>query len=198
MQAKLARLSRGLRKGSVQIVEIGKSEPLGCRGGKHPVLQHLHPHGHFRDGVSAIVVHLRRPFRITDSEVPHRTRPVNSESLIRKFTAVEGSRAFPLPHADAGPMHLYLNYAREHWTHAGERPPVGLTLCSEQDHAVARYALAGLDTKVLSAECLFATPDMAPLALCQRGPAGAPFARLNPVRGDLFIVPRPAPAQAPA
>src|SRR5262249_54069072 len=27
-------------------------------------------------------------------------------------------------HADAGQMHLYLNYARAHWTHADENPPV--------------------------------------------------------------------------
>jgi hypothetical protein len=28
-------------------------------------------------------------------------------------------------HADAGQMNLYLNYAREHWTHPHENPPVG-------------------------------------------------------------------------
>jgi len=38
-------------------------------------------------------------------------------------------------------MHLYLNYAREHWTLDGENPPVGLVLCAEKDSAVARYAL---------------------------------------------------------
>ncbi len=47
-------------------------------------------------------------------------------------------------HADAGQMHLYLNYAREHWIHPDENPPVGLILCAEKDHAVARYALDGL------------------------------------------------------
>ena len=31
-----------------------------------------------------------------------------------------------LTHADAGQMHLYLNYAREHRTHESENPPVGL------------------------------------------------------------------------
>lgn len=31
---------------------------------------------------------------------------------------------------DAGQMHLYLNYAREHWTKPGESPPVGLILCA--------------------------------------------------------------------
>ena len=29
-------------------------------------------------------------------------------------------------YADAGQMHMYLNYAREHWTNPGENPPVGL------------------------------------------------------------------------
>ena len=55
-------------------------------------------------------------------------------------------------HADAGQMHLYLNYAREHWTLAGENPPVGLILCAEKDNAVAKYALEGLPNKVLAAE----------------------------------------------
>lgn len=55
-------------------------------------------------------------------------------------------------HADAGQMHLYLNYAREHWTHADENPPVGIILCAENDHAVAKYALEGLANKVLAAE----------------------------------------------
>ena len=35
-------------------------------------------------------------------------------------------------HADSGQMHLYLNYAREHWTHEGENPPVGLILCTRR------------------------------------------------------------------
>ena len=61
-------------------------------------------------------------------------------------------------HADAGQMHLYLNYAREHWMLAGENPPVGLVLCAEKDSAVARYALEGLPNKVLAAEYRTALP----------------------------------------
>jgi YhcG PDDEXK nuclease domain len=57
-----------------------------------------------------------------------------------------------LTHADAGQMHMYLNYAREHWMLEGENPPVGLILCAEKDHAVAKYALEGLPNKVLAAE----------------------------------------------
>jgi predicted nuclease of restriction endonuclease-like (RecB) superfamily len=61
-------------------------------------------------------------------------------------------------HADAGQMHLYLNYAREQWTMPEENPPVGLILCAKKDHAVARYALDGLRNKVLAAECRTALP----------------------------------------
>jgi predicted nuclease of restriction endonuclease-like (RecB) superfamily len=61
-------------------------------------------------------------------------------------------------HAHAGQMHLYLNYAREHWMVAGENPPVGLILCAEKDHAVAKYALEGLPNKVLAAEYRTALP----------------------------------------
>lgn len=61
-------------------------------------------------------------------------------------------------HADAGQMHLYLNYAREHWILPGENPPVGLILCAQKDAAVARYALQGLPNKVLAAEYRTALP----------------------------------------
>lgn len=63
-----------------------------------------------------------------------------------------------LTHADAGQMHLYLNYAREHWTHTDENPPVGLILCAEKDCEVAKYALEGLPNKVLASEYRTALP----------------------------------------
>lgn len=62
-------------------------------------------------------------------------------------------------HADAGQMHMYLNYAREHWTHEGENPPVGLLLCAQKDDAVAHYALEGLPNKVLAAKYRMVLPD---------------------------------------
>ncbi len=62
-------------------------------------------------------------------------------------------------HADAGQMNLYLNYAREHWTHREENPPVGLILCAQHDHAVARYSLDGLPNKILAREYRLALPD---------------------------------------
>ena len=62
-------------------------------------------------------------------------------------------------HADAGQMNLYLNYAKEHWSRSGENPPVGLILCAEKGRDVARYALGGLENKVLAATYRTALPE---------------------------------------
>jgi predicted nuclease of restriction endonuclease-like (RecB) superfamily len=62
-------------------------------------------------------------------------------------------------HADAGQMHMYLNYARTHWMREGENPPVGLILCSQRDEAIARYALDGLPNKILATEYRTVLPD---------------------------------------
>ncbi len=64
-----------------------------------------------------------------------------------------------LTHADAGQMHMYLNYARENWMQPGENPPVGLILCAQKGAAMARYALEGLPNKVMAAEYRTALPD---------------------------------------
>ncbi|MBW8068253.1 MAG: DUF1016 family protein, partial [Ferrovum sp.] len=55
-------------------------------------------------------------------------------------------------YADAGQMHMYLNYAREHWMKPGENPPIGLILCTDKGAAEAHYSLDGLSNKVLAAE----------------------------------------------
>ena len=62
-------------------------------------------------------------------------------------------------HADAGQMHMYLNYAKEHWTNKDENPPVGLILCTEKDSAVAKYSLEGLPNKILTTEYKLNLPN---------------------------------------
>lgn len=90
-------------------------------------------------------------------------------------------------HADAGQMHMYLNYAQEHWTQPEENPPVGLILCAEKDEAVAKYALQGLPNKILAREYRLVLPAEARLAaeiektrklLERRRPARSSGARL--------------------
>jgi predicted nuclease of restriction endonuclease-like (RecB) superfamily len=62
-------------------------------------------------------------------------------------------------YADAGQMHLYLNYASKHWMKPGENPPVGLILCAEKGASEAHYALDSLPNKVLAGEYQTVLPD---------------------------------------
>ncbi len=68
-------------------------------------------------------------------------------------------KAGKFSYADAGQMHLYLNYAREHWMKPDENPPVGLILCAEKGTAEAHYALDNLHNKVLAAEYRTVLPN---------------------------------------
>lgn len=67
-------------------------------------------------------------------------------------------------YADAGQMHMYLNYAKEHWMKPGENPPIGLILCADKGSAEAHYALEGLPNKVMAAEYQTILPDEKRLA----------------------------------
>ncbi len=62
-------------------------------------------------------------------------------------------------HADAGQMNVYLNYAKEHWTHDDENPPVGIILCAAKGESLVRYATEGLPNKMLVSKYLTALPD---------------------------------------
>jgi predicted nuclease of restriction endonuclease-like (RecB) superfamily len=62
-------------------------------------------------------------------------------------------------HADAGQMHMYLNYAREHWVQPGENPPVGIILCSGKSEALVHYATDALPNKLLVREYMTALPN---------------------------------------
>jgi len=62
-------------------------------------------------------------------------------------------------HADAGQMHLYLNYASEHWMHEAENPPVGIILCAAKSESLVHYATDNLPNKVLVREYLTVLPD---------------------------------------
>ena len=77
----------------------------------------------------------------------------------RKCLVVIDLKIGKFTHADSGQMHLYLNYAREHWSHPDENPPVGLILCAKKDEAVAHYSLEGLPNKVMAAEYRMALPE---------------------------------------
>jgi predicted nuclease of restriction endonuclease-like (RecB) superfamily len=64
-----------------------------------------------------------------------------------------------LTHADVGQMHMYCNYAKEHWMVEGENPPVGLILCANKGQALAKYALDRLPNKIMAANYKTILPD---------------------------------------
>lgn len=68
-------------------------------------------------------------------------------------------------HADVGQMNVYLNYAKRHWTHPGENPPVGLILCASKGEQVAEYALEGIANRMLAADYRTKLPDPRSLEL---------------------------------
>ena len=56
-------------------------------------------------------------------------------------------------------MHMYLNYAAEHWQLEGENRPIGLILCTSKGKNLAKHALDGLPSRVIAAEYRTALPD---------------------------------------
>jgi predicted nuclease of restriction endonuclease-like (RecB) superfamily len=65
----------------------------------------------------------------------------------------------PFTHANAGQLNTYLNYYRRHEMRDGDRPPIGILLCTDKDHALVEYALGGLDQQLFVSDYKVALPD---------------------------------------
>jgi predicted nuclease of restriction endonuclease-like (RecB) superfamily len=48
-------------------------------------------------------------------------------------------------HENLGQLNTYVNWYRKHMMADGDNPPVGILLCTQKDHALVEYALAGMD-----------------------------------------------------
>jgi YhcG PDDEXK nuclease domain len=88
----------------------------------------------------------------------------NRERSISGRYPIKSKRCGRIKVIDAGQMHLYLNYAREHWSQPEENPPVGIILCAGNGGALVRYATDNLPNKLLVCEYLTALPDEKRLA----------------------------------
>ena len=66
-------------------------------------------------------------------------------------------------HADAGQMHVYLNYYRENETSEGDNPPVGIILCASKNQTLVKYATSGLAQKVFVSKYMTNLPTEAEL-----------------------------------
>lgn len=77
----------------------------------------------------------------------------------------------PFNHGNAGQLNTYLNYYRKHEMESADRPPVGLLLCTGKDHALAEYALGGMDENLFVSTYRVALPDKTDLEAFLRSEA---------------------------
>jgi predicted nuclease of restriction endonuclease-like (RecB) superfamily len=64
-------------------------------------------------------------------------------------------------HEYLGQLNAYVSWYREHETAAGDNPPVGILLCTEKNHALVKYALAGMESQLFVSKYRLALPDEA-------------------------------------
>jgi predicted nuclease of restriction endonuclease-like (RecB) superfamily len=51
-------------------------------------------------------------------------------------------------HENIGQLNTYITWYSKHMMSEGDNPPVGILLCTQKDHALVEYALAGMDNQL--------------------------------------------------
>jgi len=51
-------------------------------------------------------------------------------------------------HQNIGQLNTYVSWYRKNVMAEGDNPPIGILLCAQKDHALAEYALAGMDNRL--------------------------------------------------
>jgi predicted nuclease of restriction endonuclease-like (RecB) superfamily len=67
-------------------------------------------------------------------------------------------------HGDIGQLNTYLNYFKQEISEANDNPPVGILLVAEKDHALVKYATAGMDENLFVQQYLVQLPNQEQLA----------------------------------
>lgn len=67
---------------------------------------------------------------------------------ILKCTVLVELKINELNHENIGQLNTYVNYYKKHEMYPGDNPPIGLLLCTEKNHALAEYALGGIDNQL--------------------------------------------------
>ncbi len=62
-------------------------------------------------------------------------------------------------HGDIGQLNTYLNFYKEEMSEQGDNLPVGILLVAEKDHALVKYATAGMDENIFVQKYLLKLPD---------------------------------------
>jgi len=61
-------------------------------------------------------------------------------------------------HENIGQLNTYVNWYKENMMTEGDNPPVGILLCTQKNHALAEYALAGMDNQLFVSKYLLELP----------------------------------------
>ena len=61
-------------------------------------------------------------------------------------------------HENIGQLNTYVSWYRENMMSQGDNPPIGILLCTGKNHALAEYALAGMDNNLFVSKYLLALP----------------------------------------
>jgi predicted nuclease of restriction endonuclease-like (RecB) superfamily len=64
----------------------------------------------------------------------------------------------PFTHENIGQLNTYVSWYKKNMMKDGDNPPIGLLLCTDKNHALVEYALAGLDNHLFVSKYLLKLP----------------------------------------
>jgi predicted nuclease of restriction endonuclease-like (RecB) superfamily len=67
-------------------------------------------------------------------------------------------KAAAFSHENIGQLNTYVSWYRKNMMTEGDNPPVGILLCTQKDHALVEYALAGIDNGLFVSKYLLELP----------------------------------------
>jgi predicted nuclease of restriction endonuclease-like (RecB) superfamily len=62
-------------------------------------------------------------------------------------------------HENIGQLNTYVSWYRQHMMTEGDNSPIGILLCTEKNHALVEYALAGMDNQLFVSKYLLELPE---------------------------------------
>jgi hypothetical protein len=62
-------------------------------------------------------------------------------------------------HENIGQLNTYVSWYARNVMVEGDNPPVGILLCTQKDHALVEYALAGMDNQLFVSKYQLHLPD---------------------------------------
>lgn len=62
-------------------------------------------------------------------------------------------------HENIGQLNTYVSWYARNMLSDGDGPPIGILLCTQKDHALVEYALAGMDNQLFVSKYQLHLPD---------------------------------------